>query len=133
MKTMAYLQAVTDDGSPLKDLEGNPVYIPVPREAGKSSEITPENELSAWDKMTLDQMKHYQEYIFECQRKYFEAVKVNRGKATVKGSLPVLMTPEEIEAMKTNKMLDKMALDDVVNKAVHNAFLTQSGVLIISL
>ena len=98
----------------MKDPEGNPVYIPAPREAGKSSEITSENELSAWDKMTLDQKKHYQEYIFECQRKYFEAVKVTRGKATVKGSLPVLMTPEEIEAMKTNKMLDKMALDDMV-------------------
>ena len=69
------------------------MYIPAPREAGKSSEITPKNELSAWDKMTVDQKKHYQEYIFECKRKYFEVVKVTRGKATVKGSLSMLMTP----------------------------------------
>ena len=46
-KLMAFVQAVTDDGSPLKDLEGNPVYIPSPREAGKSSELSPKNELSA--------------------------------------------------------------------------------------
>ena len=50
-KTMAYVQAVADDGSPLKDPEGNPVYIPAPREAGKSTKVMSENELSAWDKL----------------------------------------------------------------------------------
>ena len=130
---MAYVHAVADDGSPFKDLEGNLVYIPTPKEVGKSSEVSSENELSTWDKMTLDQKKHYQDCIFECQRKYFEAVKVTRGKEIVKGSPPVLMTPEEVESMKTNKMPDKMPLDDMVNKAVHNAFLTQSGVLVNSL
>ena len=50
-------------------------------------------------------------------------MKVTRGKATMKGSLPVLMMPEEVEAMKTNKMLDKLTVDEMVNKAVHNAFL----------
>ena len=77
---MAYVQAVAEDGSPMKDPKGNPVYIPAPREVGKSSEITSENELSAWDKMTLDQKKHYQEYKFDCQCKYFEAVNVTRVK-----------------------------------------------------
>ena len=35
--------------------------------------------------------------------------------------------------MKTNKMLDKLALDEMVNKAVHNAFIMQSVVLVNSL
>ena len=44
----------------------------------------------------------------------------------MKGSIPV---PEEVEAMKTNKMLDKLTLDEMVNKAVHNVFITQLVVL----
>ena len=59
VRTMTYIQAVAEDESPMKDPEGNPMCIPAPREAGKSSEIICENEMSARDKMTLDQKKHY--------------------------------------------------------------------------
>ena len=84
---MAFVQAVADDGTLLLDQEGKPVFIPAPKESRKSSKISPDNELSPLDKTTLEQKKHYQEYIFNYQHKNFEAVKVTRGKAAVNGSL----------------------------------------------
>ena len=55
------------------------MFIPMPKKSEKSSEVSPDNEPSAWDKMTLELKKHYQEYIFDCQRNYFEAIKITRG------------------------------------------------------
>ena len=50
--------------------------------------------------MTLEQKNHYQDFIFHCQAKYFEGIKVTRGKATLKGYIAVLVPQDKLEAPK---------------------------------
>ena len=65
---MAFVQAVADDGTLLVDSKGNKIMIPAPfvRDDKDSSEVTGNNELNAWEKMTLDQKKAYQSYLYDC-------------------------------------------------------------------
>ena len=99
----------------------------------QNSEISTKNEVSPWEKMTLEQKKHYQDFIFNRQARYFESIKITRGKTTLKGHVPVLVPQDELEELNVSKIPDKNMLDEMVNKAVHSAFITQSGVLMNSL
>lgn len=51
----------------------------------------------------------------------------------MKGSVPVLVPQEELEALKASKGPDRALLDEMVNKLVHNAFINQSSALMNSL
>ena len=54
---MAYIQAVGEDGALLADPDGRLIYVPAPlsTEGKGSMEISKDNEIVPWDKMTPEQ------------------------------------------------------------------------------
>ena len=92
---MAYVQAVGEDGALMTDQAGRPIYIPAPLAAdGKGPmEVTKDNELPPWDKMTPEQKAQYQSFMVDAQVKYFQTLKATRGEVSQAGPVPVIMKP----------------------------------------
>ena len=128
---MAFVQAVGEDRTLLTDGQNRPIYVPaLSASDGKGhGEVSGDNEVPAWDKMTVEQKVRYQEYLAEAQRKYFQSLKVTRGRVADKGDIPVILHPGALEAIKAQRIPDVNALHDMVNSSVHQALIKQSGVL----
>ena len=58
---MAFVQAVNEDGSLMKDKEGNPILIPMMLKSDDKdqAEISAGNEVPTWDKMSIEQKIQY--------------------------------------------------------------------------
>lgn len=132
---MAFVQAIGEDGRLLDDSNGNPILIPASMVEGSKgrSNITVANEVLAREKRTDEQKLEYQGYLAKCQITFFENMKVTRGKVVWAGQLPVIMSPEEVEKLRNEKMSDRAMLDDLIDSAVHHAFINQSLTLVNSL
>ena len=54
---MAFVQAVKEDGTPMTDEQDRPIYVlalTAPDGKGRA-EVSGDNEVPAWDKMTIEQ------------------------------------------------------------------------------
>ena len=128
---MAYVRAVGEDGAPLADPDGQPIYIPVPLTVeGKGlMEVSKDNEMVLWDKMTPEQKAQYQSFTVDAQAKYFQTLRATRGKVSQAGAVPVIMNPADLEELKNKGLHDDARLNEAVHSAVRHALIDHSGVL----
>lgn len=119
-----------------KDVNGNPMQdefgLPIleGEKVQDKSDVGPHNEITITVDMLPDDLKkQYGDYMKGCQHKYFQTLKLIRGKVVQKMPVPEVLHLGETSASQAGKGLTREETSKMLNESLHQALINQSGML----
>lgn len=123
---MAGIVKTSPDGKPVQVNNGLPIM-----EDGKfqdKSNVGPQNEIQITvDMLPEDISKQFEDYMNGCQHKYFETLKLTRGKVVQKLQVPQVIHPGETSAPRIDRGPTRAEISNMLNESLHQALINQSG------